>query len=161
MKDFVKTYATVMYIVGLVIGIILCVTVVGAIIGIPLIIGSNKFKIAKDASTSELVEMRSSLLGWGIFYSIVVAGSIFGFICILVCSIMVNKYLSGVEDGTLQENISLSQFANRSEETTGATQEDSAQSIKDKLKEIDDLYEEGVITKEEYEAKRKKILDID
>ncbi len=160
MKDFVKTYATVMYIVGLVIGIIFCVTIVGALVGIPLIIGSNKFKIAKDASMSELVEMRSSLLGWGIFYSIVVAGSIFGFICILVCSIMVNKYLSGVEEGSMQETISLSQFANRSEETT-ATQEDSAQSIKDKLKEIDSLYEEGVITKEEYEAKRKKILDID
>ena len=104
MKDMVKTYFTVAWIVALITGIIYSLTIVGLIIGIPLFMGAKRFKRANEMLDDELIANRSNLFGWGIFLAIVLAPSILGLAVVLVFVIMVNNYILNMEKGEYTAN---------------------------------------------------------
>jgi len=55
-------------IIAVVIGIISCLTIVGLLWGIPLIIGGYKFNEYAQLEDSEVINYKSSILGWSIFF---------------------------------------------------------------------------------------------
>ena len=61
----------------------------------------------------------------------------------------------------IKSELKISDNSNKSEkkETTKTKTTNSNSSIKEKLKELKSLFEDGLITQEEYDAKRKEILD--
>ena len=160
-------YFTIFWIIGLVLGIIFSITVVGLIFGIPLLIASSKFKKARNMNNEELVANRSNLFGWGIFMAIILAPSIIGLIIALIFVFMVNNYIKDLELGNVE----------KTEKSFGETVKDGAtktwggikevfagkskvEKEKDELLKLQQLKEEGLITEEEYEAKRKQILGL-
>ena len=158
MKETTKIYFQVAWIVSLVAGILYSITIVGLIVGIPLFICSSKFKSAIDMQDKELVENRKNLLGWGIFLSIVLSPTIIGLVVFLIFVLLINNHIKNIEDGrtdltekSLGETIS--SFFSSGQTNTSRT--------KSELEELQKMKDENLITEEEYQAKRKKILDID
>jgi phosphate/sulfate permease len=116
-------------IIATVLGIIYSVTIIGAIVGIPLIIGGSKMMGYANLSDSELNEKKDSILGWSIFFFFfTVIGGVLGLVFYL----------------TMDSNIFTAKKSN----------------YIDELKKLDELRKQGIISDKEYEAKKKKILDI-
>lgn len=158
MRETAKTYFQVAWIISIITGVLYTLTLVGVIIGIPLFIGSSKFKSAINMQDKELVENRKSLLGWGIFLSIVLAPTIIGLIVLLIFVLLVNNHIQNIEDGkteltekSLGDTIASFFSSNKTE----------VSKTKAELEELQKMKDEGLITEEEYNAKRKKILDLD
>lgn len=167
MKDTAKIYFNVVRLISLIFGILFCITIIGAVLGIPMLIASNKFKEALNMSDYELVKNRSSLLGWGIFLAVVFSPSVFGLIILLVLTMMVDNYIGNIEEGnyaqneksfsqTVEENVSNAW----SEVKNTFRSETDIDKQKKELKKLDRMKEEGLITEEEYSALRKKILGL-
>jgi len=115
-------------IIATIMGIILCFTIIGAIIGVFLIIGGSKMIGYSNLSDKELTYHKNSILGWSIFFLFFTfVGGILGLI----------YYFS------MDTNI----FTKKS-------------SYIDEIRELDELRKQGIISDKEYEAKKKKILDI-
>ena len=51
-------------IISIVLGIICCLTIFGAIVGVPLIIGGNKIKDMANLSDKELMTQKDTILIW-------------------------------------------------------------------------------------------------
>lgn len=167
MKEASKIYFTVAWIVAMITGAIYSLTIVGLIIGIPLFIGGSKFNYARGMSDDLLVKNRSTLLGWGVFFAVVLAPTVIGTIVVLVLALLVNDYIKNLEKGNYS-------MANRSfgeslkEGTASAWREtkevfsgkSDLEKERERLEELKKMKDEGVITEEEYEAKRKKILGL-
>ena len=167
MKQMKNIYFTAAWIISLVLGILFSITLIGLVIGIPLFIASSKFKKANNMTDEELINNRGKLLGWGIFLSIVLTPSIFGLIIALIFVFMVNGYIKDLEVGnkdktergfgeTVKEGASKT-WNNIKETLNVKSQLDKE---KDALIKLQQMKEEGIITEEEYEAKRKQILGL-
>lgn len=167
MKQMKNIYFTTAWIVSLVIGIIFSITIAGLILGIPLLIASSKFNRARKMTDDELIENRGNLFGWGIFLAIILTPSILGLIVALIFVFMVNNYISNLEQGNVEAT----------EKSFGETVKDGTSKAwggiketfgfksklekqKDELNELQKMKEDGIITEEEYEAKRKQILGL-
>lgn len=167
MRKLTKVYFKVAQILALIIGIIYCITLVGAIFGVPLIIAGNKFGKYYSMTDEELVYNRGSIMGWGIFLAIMLAPTIILLIVVLVLVFMVNSHIKSIEEGNVE----------KSNRTFGQAVSDGASSVwngtkktfniksklekqKDQLDKLTEMKEAGIITEEEYQAKRKQILDI-
>ncbi len=167
MKQMKNIYFTTAWIISLILGILFCITVVGAIFGVPLLIAASKFNVARKMSDEELVKNRSNLFGWGIFLAIVLSPTIIGLIVLLILVIMVNNYINNLEQGNLEEaNKSFGQTIKEgtSKTWTGIKEafgvKSKLEKQKDQIAELQKMKEEGIITEEEYEAKRKQILGL-
>lgn len=178
MRDLTKTYFNVAYIIALVVGIIYSLTIAGLVFGIPLFMAAKRFKRAKDMSDADLVKNRSSLFGWGIFTSIVMAPTVLGLIIMLIFVIIVNNQIKNIEAGatekteksfeqTVKEGASNTWDAVKSgtksvwndlKETFGSKSELEKQ--EEELEKLKKMKEDGIITEEEYEIKRKQILGL-
>ena len=120
-------------IIALVSGITYCITIIGAIVGVPLIVGGSKMMGYSNLSDSEILDRKNSILGWSIFFLFVtVIGGVLGLI----------YYFS------IEPNL----FSNMNINTKP--------SYIQELRELDELRKQGLINEKEYEAKKKKILDI-
>lgn len=155
MKEGSKIYFTIMYIVNLILGIIFTITLVGAIFGIPMIIGANKFKNAQNASNQELKEMRTSLFAWGIFFGIIWIGTILVGVLIIVMAILVNNY---IEKLSQEDEANDKTIVDNFKETFGI--KNGVEKTKEKLEKLKKMLDEGTINEEEYEEMRKKVLDV-
>lgn len=56
-------------IIGIVLGIVSCLFIVGLIWGIPMIIGGYKLYDYSNMPDTEVINYKSSILGWSIFLS--------------------------------------------------------------------------------------------
>ena len=168
MKDYAKTYFLVAWIVSIVMAVLYGITIAGLVLTIPLVIAFKKFKAAEKMSDTELVEHRRSLFGWGIFLSIVCAPTDIVIIALIVCSIVINNYIKDIEEGNAEktEKSFSDTVVDSSKELWKNTKEafatkPSLDKQKEELAKLDQMKNEGIITEEEYAAKRKKILDIE
>lgn len=122
---------------SLVIGIICCLTIIGAIIGIPLIVGGTKFMNFSNMTDEKLNFEKSSILGWSIFF-------------------LIFTFVSGV--------LGLIYYFSLTETYDNITEslKPKKDNIKylEELEKLKELYDKEVLTKEEYEAKKKQILDL-
>jgi len=120
-------------IIALVLGITYCITIIGVIVGVPLIVGGSKMMGYSNLSDSEILDRKNSILGWSIFFLFVtVIGGVLGLI-----------YYFSIETN-LFSNININ----------------TKPSYIQELRELDELRKQGLINEKEYEAKKKKILDI-
>ena len=125
-----KSILNIAGIIAVVLGILCCLTVVGAIVGIPVIIGGIKLREYSNMTIEEIKMQKENLLIWTI-------------VMLLLCT------LSGVL--CLIFYISLD---NQSLFTSTKTN-----SYYDDLERINKLYKDKVLTKEEYEAEKARILN--
>lgn len=174
-NDF-RNYCQVIYIVYLIIGILYTITIIGAVVGIPLIMGANKFKSAKEKPIDQVLPMRNSLFVWGIVFGILTipVGAL-----TIYFAVKANSFLEAVAQNNPE--LALSSSAQNQAGNNGQVQEKSfGQNVKDfskktvegvkgtfgiksksqKLEELKKLFDEGTITKDEYDALRKKVLGI-
>lgn len=123
-----KTLLKVSGIIAVILGIIYCLTIIGAIIGIFLIIGGSSMMSYANLSDDDIMEKKNSILGWSIFFLFftVIAG-VLG----IVAYITLGTDVFGKKDNYIEE-----------------------------IKKLDELRKQGIISYEEYEAKKKKILNI-
>ena len=126
-----KTLVKIAGIVAIVLGVIMCITIVGAIVGVPLIIGGCKFNDYSKMDDSEFASNKDSILIWSI---------VFMFLC-TVSGILALLYYLNLDNPTL--------FKSHSSSTNKY----------DDLERVNKLYKDKVITKEEYEREKKRILN--
>lgn len=116
-------------IIAMIIGILYCVTIIGAIVGVFLIAGGSAMMGYSKLSNEELEEKKCSILGWSIFFLFfTVIGGVLGLI----------GYV------TIGRDIVIG----------------GKESYIDELQKLKELKDKGIITEKEYEAKKKKILNI-
>ena len=123
-----KTLLKIAGIIAIVAGIGWCFTIIGIIWGIFLIVGGSTMMGYASLSDDAIMEKRSSILNWSIFFLF------FTFI---------GGILSIIFYFTMDKKI----FASKNDYI-------------DEIKKLDELRKQGVISDKEYEAKKKKILDI-
>jgi len=127
MKD--KNLLNVSGIVAIVIGILACLTIVGAIVGIPVIIGGIKFRDLSQLSDDEIAKNKDTILIWSI---------VFLFLC-TVSGVLSLIYYVGMENPTFfSTNNSNDKY--------------------DELEKLNKLYKDKVLTKEEFEKEKERIL---
>lgn len=113
-------------IISLVFGILACLTIVGVIIGIPLIIGGNKVKSMANMSDQVILENKDTILIWTIVF------------------LFINQ-ISGIL--LLIFYIDLDSFENKTNNKY------------DELEKVKKLYDDKVLSKEEYEKEKTRILN--
>ena len=118
-------------IIALVIGIMACLTIVGAVIGIPVIIGGIKFRELSTLSDEDLENNKETILVWSI---------VFIFLC-TVSGVLGLLYYVGMENPNL--------FSTSS----------SSNDKYSELEKLNKLYKDKVLTKEEFETEKEKILN--
>lgn len=129
------------------------------------ILACVKFIKAVSMTDEQLVQQRKKILGYGIFIAIVYSATLFGLIIILICAISVNNQIKNIEKGNIDK-------ANR---TMGTVIKNSAQNVvvgtkevfgiksnverlKEDVAELKTLLDAGIITEEEYNAKRSELV---
>ena len=128
MKD--KNLLNVSGIIAIVLGIVACLTIFGAIIGIPVIIGGIKFRELSQLADEEIAKNKDTILVWSI---------VFLFIC-TVSGVLGLIYYVGIENPNL--------FS-----TTNSNDK------YDELEKLNKLYKDKVLTKEEFEKEKERILN--
>lgn len=120
-------------IISLVLGIICCLTIVGAIVGVPLIIGGNKIKDMANLSDQELLQQKDTILIWMVVF--LVFNQISGILLLIFYIDM---------DGSISKSFN------------GSKNSDDKY---DELEKLKKLYDDKVLTKEEFETEKEKILN--
>lgn len=121
-------------IISIVLGIICCLTIFGAIVGVPLIIGGNKIKNMANLSDQELMTQKDTILIWMVVF--LVFNQISG-ILLLIFYIDMDGSLSNAFNGS-SNNKNNDKY--------------------DELEKLKKLYDDKVLTKEEFETEKEKIL---
>ena len=127
-----KTILKISGIVAIVLGIICSLTIIGLIIGVPMIIGGMKFNDLSKSSDEEISKNKDTILIWSI---------VFLFIC----------QLSGILGLVFYFSISNFSFSFNSNKNNSDKY--------DELEKLNKLYKDKVLTKEEYEMEKSRILN--
>ena len=123
-------------IISIIVGILFCLTLIGAIVGVPIIIGGCKFKDYANLSDEELLQHKDSIIIWTIVFLLInqLAG-VLGLVFVIVNNL----------------------FDSNSTNTNSATNFDKNKY--ESLERLKKLYDEKALTKEEYEKEKDKILN--
>ena len=125
-----RTLLKVSGIFAIVIGIICCLTIIGCIVGIPMIIGGIKFNQYSKMNDDELSKSRDSVLVWSIvFLFINQISGVLGIVAFLLDEPSIKNSL----------NISNNKY--------------------DELEKLKKIYDDKVLTKEEFESEKSRILN--
>lgn len=124
-----KTLLKIAGIISIVIGAFYCITIIGLIIGIPLIIGGDKLKQISERRGQDTKQEVETILIWTIvFFFINQISFVFSLIYYLKSS-SYKYYESGRDDKY------------------------------DRLEKLKKLYDSKILTKEEYEREKERILN--
>ncbi len=145
MKVDVKVYFNLMRIFMLIVGILLCITLIGIIFGVPMIIGSNAMGKAENYSQKQLKENNTTLLVWGVIFGACTLPA--GAIAIVFAVLTYNTINEMKSAETIKDNTDDSKPSNN-----------NIDKIKQELEDLERMHENGVITDEEYKTLRNKIL---
>ncbi|MDD4275815.1 MAG: DUF5362 family protein [Clostridia bacterium] len=133
------TWLMLVAILGYIIGVIACVTIIGLIIGIPMIIGANRYAYWAKMSDEALQNEAQSMFGWTIFFCI------FAFPFGLVALI---PYLNLDADKIdTVENVKYT-----------VSNKDPMQDKIDKIEKLAALKEKGLIDEDDFKVAKAKIL---
>jgi len=131
-----KSLLKVSGIISIVVGVIYCLSIIGAIIGIPLIIGGIKIKDYASYSDIQIYESKDTILIWTIVF--LLFNQISGILLLIF-------YIDNIGKTTTNNNNT----------NTNNTNSDKYE----ELEKIKKLYDEKILTKEEYEKEKSRILD--
>lgn len=124
-------------IIAIVVGILYCITIVGAIVGIPLIIGGNKIKSYADCTDEQVIDAKDSILVWTIVF--LLFNQLSGILLLIFYIDCIDK--------------------NRGKSTTNTTENVNTDDKYEELEKLKKLYDEKVLTKEEFENEKNRILN--
>ena len=131
-----KSLLKVSGIISIVVGVIYCLSIIGAIIGIPLIIGGIKIKDYASYSDIQIYESKDTILIWTIVF--LLFNQISGILLLIF-------YIDNIGKTTTNNN----------NINTNNTNSDKYE----ELEKIKKLYDEKILTKEEYENEKSRILN--
>ena len=129
-----KSLLNVAGIIAFVFGIICCCTIIGAIVGVPMIIGGNKLREYSNMSDEELRKNKDNFLVWTIVLLI---------ICTIAGVIALIVYI---------------QLENPSILNSGFSSRNNERRYND-LEKLNQLYKDKVLSKEEFEKEKERILN--
>ena len=129
-----KSLLNVAGIIAFVLGILCCCTIIGAIVGVPMIIGGNKLREYSNMSDEELRKNKDNFLVWTVVLLIIC--TIAGILALIV-------YIQLENPSVLNFNTS-----SRSNERRYSD-----------LEKLNQLYKDKVLSKEEYEKEKERILN--
>ncbi len=124
-----KTLLKIAGTISIVIGVFYCITIIGLIVGIPLIIGGDKLREISQSSGPDTKQNVETILIWTIIFFFI---NQLSFVFLLVYYLKSSGY-------KYYEN-------NKSDKY-------------DKLEKLKKLYDSKVLTKEEYEREKERILN--
>lgn len=127
-----KTLLNIAGIISIIFGIICTITIFGAIVGIPMIIGGNKLRELSNMDDSEIYKNKDTLIIWMVVFLFINQISA---VLILIYYIMLETSMT-------------------SDNTKGNTMDKY-----DELEKLNNLYKEKVLTKEEFEKEKERILN--
>lgn len=131
-----KSLLKVSGVISIVVGVIYCLSIIGAIVGIPLIIGGIKIKDYASYSDIQIYESKDTILIWTIVF--LLFNQISGILLLIF-------YIDNIGKTTTNNNNT----------NTNNTNSDKYE----ELEKIKKLYDEKILTKEEYENEKSRILD--
>jgi len=124
-----KTLLKIAGTISIVIGVLCCITIIGLIVGIPLIIGGDKLKEISQSNRPDTKQDTETILIWTIIFFFINQIS-FVFLLIYYLKSSDYKYYDSTENDKY-----------------------------DKLEKLKKLYDSKVLTKEEYEREKDRILN--
>lgn len=129
-------------IIAIVFGILACLTLVGAIVGVPLIIGGAKMKEYADYTDEQIIANKDKILIWTIAFLFFC--QISGILLLIFYIDSIGKYEKGITGDNMnyQSNMNTNNNAKYEE-----------------LEKVKKLYDEKILTKEEYEKEKERILN--
>ncbi len=131
-----KSLLKVSGVISIVVGVIYCLSIIGAIVGIPLIIGGIKIKDYASYSDIQIYESKDTILIWTIVF--LLFNQISGILLLIF-------YIDNIGKTTTNNNNT----------NTNNTNSDKYE----ELEKIKKLYDEKILTKEEYENEKSRILN--
>ncbi len=129
-------------IIAIVFGVLACLTLVGAIVGVPLIIGGAKVKEYADYTDEQIIANKDKILIWTI---------VFLFFCQISGILLLIFYIDSIgkyEKGITGDNMNYQSNMNTNNNTKY-----------EELEKVKKLYDEKILTKEEYEKEKERILN--
>lgn len=130
-------------IVSIVLGILSCLSLFGAIIGIPMIIGGIKIKDYSELSDEEILAMKDTILTWTVVFLFI--NQIGGILLLIFYLTNISNYGKNVSYNT-----------NNSDINNNTVNNDKRY---DELERVKKLYDDKVINKEEFEKEKNRILN--
>lgn len=127
-----KTLLNIAGIISLIFGIICTITIIGAIVGIPMIIGGNKLRELSNMDDSEIYKNKDTLIIWMVVFLFINQ----------ISAVLVLIYYIMLESSMTSDN----------------TKENTMDKY-DELEKLNNLYKEKVLTKEEFEKEKERILN--
>ncbi len=129
-------------IIAIVFGILACLTLVGAIVGVPLIIGGAKMKEYAYYTDEQIIANKDKILIWTIVFLFFC--QISGILLLIFYIDSIGKYEKGITGDNMnyQSNMNTNNNAKYEE-----------------LEKVKKLYDEKILTKEEYEKEKERILN--
>ena len=132
-------------IIAIVLGVLECLTLVGAIAGVPVIIGGAKMKEYADYTDEQIIANKDKILVWTI---------VFLFFCQISGILLLIFYIDSIgkyEKGIIGNNMNYQSGMNNNMNTNSNLKYEELEKVKK-------LYDEKILTKEEYEKEKERIL---
>ncbi|MGN1222396.1 MAG: SHOCT domain-containing protein [Christensenellales bacterium] len=154
------------------ISVILLICIIPDIVLAILLLKTSKvYKLASKMDAEFIKQNKGRITGWGVFFSIVLAPTILLFIVAIVCVILANNYMQDLIDGKVDEKTfgqavksGATNVATGSREVLQDSKHNAElnelENLQQSLAKLGELKQTGLITEEEYQAKRKKILGL-
>lgn len=136
-------------IIAIVVGVLACLTLVGAIVGVPLIIGGAKIKEYSDYTDEQILVIKDKILIWAIVFLFFCQLS--GILLLIFYIDSIGNYEKGLGINTNTNNMNYNNNTNNMNATNNAKYEE--------LEKVKKLYDEKILTKEEYEKEKSRILN--
>ena len=129
-------------IIAIVFGVLACLTLVGAIVGVPLIIGGAKMKEYADYTDEQIIANKDKILIWTIVFLFFC--QISGILLLIFYIDSIGKYEKGLTGDNMNYQSNMNTNSNAKYE---------------ELEKVKKLYDEKILTKEEYEKEKERILN--
>ena len=129
-------------IIAIVFGVLACLTLVGAIVGVPLIIGGAKMKEYADYTDEQIIANKDKILIWTIVFLFFC--QISGILLLIFYIDSIGKYEKGITGDNMNYQSNMNTNSNDKYE---------------ELEKVKKLYDEKILTKEEYEKEKERILN--
>lgn len=136
-------------IIAIVVGVLACLTLIGAIVGVPLIIGGAKIKEYSDYTDEQIIVIKDKILIWAIVFLFFCQLS--GILLLIFYIDSIGKYEKGLGINTNTNDMNYNNNTNNMNATNNAKYEE--------LEKVKKLYDEKILTKEEYEKEKSRILN--
>lgn len=136
-------------IIAIVVGVLACLTLIGAIVGVPLIIGGAKIKEYSDYTDEQILVIKDKILIWAIVFLFFCQLS--GILLLIFYIDSIGNYEKGLGINTNTNDMNYNNNTNNMNATNNAKYEE--------LEKVKKLYDEKILTKEEYEKEKSRILN--